>query len=213
MIKTNVWSIASLLVAISISISTYATAPASVGTVIIAKGDVQLVRNNKPHALKRKEQLQKGDRIITGMKSRARLRMIDNAILTLGANTEFVINHYQYSANEKQGSARVELFKGVMRAVTGAIGKTQDRDFLLKTSAATIGVRGTDFWVGDIFSTSLDVALISGKGVYVENKAGRVEIITAGHGTTVKDQDTQPTKPKRWGDKKYNMALESVFLE
>ena len=139
--------------------------------------------------------------------------MIDGAILTLGANSSLSINRYQHSDRDNSGSARLELLKGVMRAVTGAIGKTKNRDFLVRTPVATIGVRGTDFWVGSIFSEALDVALISGKGVYIENNAGRVEITTSGYGTTVKGVNVAPTKSKLWGDKKYNAALESVSID
>jgi len=202
-----------LLALVGISLSSSAQKSSSAGVVIFTRGDVQVVRNETQNILKRRVKIHSGDLIVTGKDSRANLRMIDGAILTLGANSSLSINRYQYSDRVNGGSARLELLKGVMRAVTGVIGKTKNRDFLVKTPVATIGVRGTDFWVGNIFSESWDVALISGKGVYIENDAGRVEIITSGYGTTVKGKNVAPTKPKLWGDKKYNDALESVSTD
>lgn len=154
-----------------------------------------------------------GDHIVTGHNSRVLLKMVDGAMLTLGEDTEFVISAYRYSKKAQQGSATLELVKGVFRAVTGAIGKLKERDFKVRTAVATIGIRGTDFWGGFHFSKALDVALLDGKGIYVENAAGRVEVTSIGDGTTINSANETPSAPKRWGDKKLNAAKQSVALK
>lgn len=154
-----------------------------------------------------------GDRVVTGHNARLLLKMVDGAMLTLGEDTEFVISDYHYSKKTRQGSATLELVKGVFRAVTGAIGKLKERDFKVKTAVATIGIRGTDFWGGYHFSEALDVALLDGKGIYVENAAGRVEVTSIGDGTTIKSGNEAPSVPKRWGDQKLNAAKQSVALK
>ena len=154
-----------------------------------------------------------GDHIVTGHDTRVELKMKDGAILTLGADTEFAINRYSYFPEIKQGSAALELIKGVFRAVTGSIGKFKDRDFKVKTPVAVIGIRGTDFWAGYYFSKALDVALISGKGIYVENSGGQVDVIEQGDGTTVQTSELAPSTPKHWGDQKLKAALSSVSFE
>jgi hypothetical protein len=151
-----------------------------------------------------------GDRIVTGRNTRVALEMTDGAILTLGSDTEFVINDYRYSQKLQQGSASLELLKGAFRAVTGAIGKLKERDFKIKTKVAVIGIRGTDFWGGFYFSQALDVALLDGKGIYVENAAGKVEVTTHGDGTTIQNTNDAPSPPIHWGDKKLNAAKQSV---
>ena len=154
-----------------------------------------------------------GDHIVTGHNSRVLLKMVDGAMLTLGEDTEFVISAYHYSKKAKQGSATLELIRGVFRAVTGAIGKLKERDFKVRTSVATIGIRGTDFWGGFHFSNSLDVALLDGKGIYIENAAGRVEVTSIGDGTTINSDNETPSAPKRWGDKKLDAAKQTVALK
>lgn len=151
-----------------------------------------------------------GDHIVTGHDTRVALEMNDGAILTLGADTEFVINDYRYSQKLQQGSASMELLKGAFRAVTGAIGKLKEQDFKIKTKVAVIGIRGTDFWGGFYFSQALDVALLDGKGIYVENAAGKVEVATQGDGTTIQSNSDAPSAPIHWGDKKINAAKQSV---
>ncbi|HEU0186886.1 MAG TPA: FecR family protein [Gallionellaceae bacterium] len=182
------------------------------GTVQQLQGAALVNRTDSSANLGKGSQLQVGDRIVTGRNARIVLRMIDGSTLTLGENTEFAINEYRYSARAKQGSAHFELIKGVFRAITGAIGKLPARDFTVSTTNATIGIRGTDFWGGFLFSNGLDVALLGGGGVYIENAAGRVEISRVGYGTTVMAAGQAPSAPIRWGDKKLAAAMQSVTL-
>ena len=74
----------------------------------------------------------------------------------------------------------------------------------------TIGIRGTDFWGGFYFSQALDVALLGGKGIYIENAAGLVEITQQGDGSTVRSANELPLPPTHWGDKKLDAAKQSI---
>lgn len=191
----------------------HAAEPVVAGSVLRIQGAAMANHEDSSSNLMRGTQIRVGDHIITGRNTRIALQMIDGSMLTLGENTEFAINNYHYSARAKEGSAQLELIKGVFRAITGAIGKLPGRDFHVKTSVGVIGIRGTDFWGGYLFSSSLDVALLGGAGVYVENAGGRVEISQSGYGTTVNSADIAPTTPMRWGDKKLGAALQSVTWE
>ncbi|MEO8332441.1 MAG: FecR domain-containing protein [Gallionella sp.] len=183
------------------------------GTVIRLQGAAFANHSDSSDNLHKGRPVLVGDHIVTGHDSRVLLKMVDGAMLTLGADTEFVISDYHFSKKAQQGSATLKLVKGVFRAVTGAIGKLKGRDFKVKTSLATIGIRGTDFWGGFYFSQGLDVALLDGKGIYVENAAGRVEVTSIGDGTTINSATEPPTAPKHWGDKKLNAAKQSVALK
>jgi hypothetical protein len=183
------------------------------GKVDFVQGAAFANHRNSSDNLFRGSTVMVGDHIVTGRNARVLLKMVDGTALTLGADTEFAINTYHYSKQAKQGSAALELVRGVFRAVTGAIGKLKERDFKVKTSLATIGIRGTDFWGGFYFSKSLDVALLNGKGIYVENAGGRVEVTSVGDGTTINSAAEKPGAPKRWGDKKLNAARQSVALK
>lgn len=183
------------------------------GTVTQIRGAAFANHRTTSDNLSRGMTVSTGDRIVTGHDSRVELRMTDGAILTLGADTEFAIDEYRYSRQARQGSARLELIKGAFRAITGAIGKLEGRDFKVRTAAGTIGIRGTDFWGGFYFSQALDVALLGGGGIYVENAAGRVTLTEVGSGTTIQDADTVPSAPIRWGERKLNAARQSVSWE
>ncbi|MBI5889369.1 MAG: FecR domain-containing protein [Nitrosomonadales bacterium] len=180
------------------------------GTVVQIRGAAFANHLSSSESLAKGTKVLIGDRIVTGRNARLALKMKDGAVLTLGADTEFAINEYRYSPRKKQGSASLELIKGAFRAVTGAIGKLKGRDFKVKTAAGVIGIRGTDFWGGFHFSEALDVALLGGAGIYIENAAGRIEITQPGDGTTVQNANTAPSAPVHWGDQKLNAAKQSV---
>jgi len=190
----------------------HAAASNTAGAVIYIRDAAFANRGKSSINLLKNTQILVGDHIVTGHNTRVVLRMIDGAVLTLGEDTEFTINNYSYSKNEQQGSATLELVKGVFRAVTGAIGKLKERDFKVKTTLGLIGIRGTDFWGGYYFSDALDVALLGGAGIFVENAAGRVEVSSIGNGTTLNSTSEPPSPPKLWGAKKLNAAKLSVSL-
>lgn len=183
------------------------------GTVVHIRGAAFANHEASSSNLSLGAQVLVGDHIVTGHNTVVGLKMTDGTILSLGADTEFAINEYLYQEQAKQGKARLELIKGVFRAVTGAIGKFKERDFKVQTSAGVIGIRGTDFWGGFYFSSALDVALLGGKGIYIENAAGRVEVTQVGDGSTVNNANEPPLPAKRWGDKKLNAAKQSVMWD
>lgn len=187
-----------------------AATPSLAGTVIHLQGAAFASHRQSSTNLSLGAQILIGDHIVTGPNARVGVRMLDGAVLSLGADTEFAINDYRYQEQEKQGTARLELLKGVFRAVTGAIGKLKERDFKVKTAVGTIGIRGTDFWGGYYFSQALDVALLGGKGIYIENAAGVVEVSEPGEGISVNSANELPLPPKRWGEQKLNAAKQSI---
>lgn len=193
--------------------ASHAAEPAVAGAVEHIQGAAFANRSDSSSNLSKDTPVLVGDHVVTGHNSRVVLRMIDGAILTLGADTEFVIGTYRYSKKEERGSAALELVKGVFRVTTGAIGKLRERDFKVKTAVATIGIRGTDFWGGFYFSQALDVALLGGAGIYVENAAGRIEVTRIGDGTTIQTANTAPSPAIHWGDKKLSAAKQSVSIE
>lgn len=180
------------------------------GTVQRVRGAATAHRLETPHHLAPGAPVMVGDRIVTGSNTRLALEMSDGALVTLGADTEFVISDYRFSEKLQQGSASMELLKGAFRAVTGAIGKFKERDFKVKTPVAVIGIRGTDFWGGFHFSEALDVALLGGAGIYVANAAGTVEISTQGEGTTIQNANVPPSVPIRWGEQKIRAAQKAT---
>lgn len=181
-----------------------------VGNVSLLQGNVELVRRGEIVTLKEDTLLEEGDRLTTG-KGGIRIRLRDNTRITLAKNTQFEIDRYRYSAEEKEAEARFKLVSGAFRAVTGAIGHLPEPSFEVETSVATMGIRGTDFWGGFIFSGDLDVAMFTGKGVYVRNADGIQEIRLPGEGVTVVSGQS-PSEVKQWPQWKLQQAINATKL-
>jgi len=164
-----------------------------VGTVTRIQSSAIAIQDAQPRILEVGSSIFINDIVSTGKDSRVEIRMIDDTVITLSARTQFVVMQYQFDGQD--GDALLRLISGTFRAVTGKIAKLENRPFRVATNVATIGVRGTEFWVG-AFHQVPHVEFIGGGGVYVANQGGHVDIRRKGWGTFIMDAKTKPTKPE-----------------
>jgi len=103
-----------------------ALACAQAGRFLLAAGEVTLVRGGKEIRAVAGTPVETGDTIRVGPRSNVQLRMSDQAIVSLRANTEFRIDEYVYSGRGEDSDRSVfSLIKGGMRTVSGAIARPQ----------------------------------------------------------------------------------------
>jgi hypothetical protein len=206
-----------LLAAVLLGLATpFAQAdPTLAGYVTRVRGEVQTLTSGKTETLALGQALYLGARISTGADARLEARMQDGSVLTLGERTEFLIGQVAGTETQKARASSFTLLKGVFRAITGKLPVGQPaQTWQVRTPVAIIGVRGTELWGGmnllGAGPDTLDVVMISGKGVFVENQQGITELKTAGDGTTVKGAAVAPVGLVPWGQKKLDAALLSV---
>ena len=85
-----------------------------------------------------------GETVETGSTARGVLAFRDDSRLTLGATTRFRVDNFVYDEkNPSDGKFLVSLLRGSARALTGLIGKANNRNVGFSTATATIGIRGT----------------------------------------------------------------------
>lgn len=85
-----------------------------------------------------------GDTVETGAGARTVLVFRDDSRLTLGANAQFRVDNFVFDdKNPTEGRFLVTLLRGSLRALTGLIGKANNRNVGFSTATATIGIRGT----------------------------------------------------------------------
>ncbi|OUL58758.1 FecR family protein [Pseudoalteromonas ulvae] len=126
---------------------------ANAGKVLFAIGDVQ-IKNAQTIKVSKGDNVNEGDTIITGDKSRAQLLMSDGARVSIRANSQLTISQYQYSeqgqsqVSTTQAKSSMSLLKGGFRTITGAVASGPDKSgYEVKTAVATIGIRGTDYTI------------------------------------------------------------------
>lgn len=179
-----------------------------VGEVSQIKGTVELERKSQKSTPSIGTKICRGDKFITTGGSVAELSLRDGTKLTVGRDSQLVIKDYRIYKRQPN-VVLFDLLQGAFRSVTGSITKRPHK-FEVNTTIATIGVRGTDFWGGfGVTDGALDVIMLSGKGVYVKNDKGQVELDQAGLGTTV-TTDAAPNEPKTWGEEKVKRAVATI---
>ena len=83
-----------------------------------------------------------GDIVTTGPRSSAILKLADGSRIMIRPQSSFTVE--EFSTDEAKPLAVMRLFKGGLRAVTGFISKRNPNAMRLRTSVATIGIRGTE---------------------------------------------------------------------
>lgn len=151
-----------------------------------------------------------GDAIVTLVDSLAEVSLADGSSLTLAQATVFSLDRFEYAPDRSVARAALRLVNGAFKAVVNKLGEVREPDFQVRTPLATIGIRGTAFWGGFLTADKFGVMLVQGRGVYVENDTGRVELVAPGEGTWI-DPATGAMKPvSQWTDQEKADAYATV---
>jgi hypothetical protein len=88
----------------------------------------------------------------------------------------------KYQANgDASDTSVIGLLKGTLRSVTGFIGKYNQKNYLIRTPTATIGVRGTDHEAyvipaGDSTGEAGTYDKVNTGGTFIQSPQGRTEV-------------------------------------
>ena len=115
---------------------------ASIGKVSSLQGEATLSQKNVLTHVKKGSSVEENDLLSTAPSSRAQVILNDDTVITIGPNSEYLFVHYS-NGNSKEVEMRLK--RGFFKTVTGKIGKVAPERFKIKTKAATIGIRGTQF--------------------------------------------------------------------
>ena len=189
----------------------YSVYAADTGVVLATFGQVDIQRGTEKIPAARKMPLAVNDEIHTGDNARAQLRLADGTVTTLGANTNFRINRFDWQLKKgEKPNVQLELVKGAFRTVTGKVMDTAGAEFRVTTPSGVLGIRGTDFWGGYLDPNAVDVLLIDGKhAVEVSNASGKVLLEKPGQGTTLK-ADQSALVVKEWPKQKVDRAVATI---
>jgi hypothetical protein len=140
--------VCSLLFSLFAVFATSASAQANrSGTVKSLSGPVQLVRGAQVSALTVGDAIQAGDRIETGDQASLSMSMIDGTRMTVGANSQALVETFHFDGTTQEGGLLMRVYQGTLRMVTGLIAKTNPQAVSVVTPTSVVGIRGTDFIV------------------------------------------------------------------
>ena len=149
-----------------------------IGHVIAVQGQATAVApGGVPRPLKMKTAVFVNDRVATKAASKVQIMFVDDSMIAVGEHSEMVLDEYVYEPDTKgRKSSSTRLLKGVFRAITGKITDANPEGFRVKTSRATLGIRGCEvgFRLGD-----------EADRVYVMHLPGKKRIVFFGEGDDV----------------------------
>lgn len=142
---------------------------AAAGKVVIAAGDVFAVNaQNQRRLLQRRDNVFEGDTLITGTDSNLQLRLEDNAILALRANSQLRISDYQ-----SQGVI-LELLSGGFRTIGGRFSTADQASYRVRTPTASVRIHSAHYEV--VFATpTLTVGVYEGS-LTATNALGTIDL-------------------------------------
>ena len=118
--------------------------PYHLRTLACVDGDVQLEVEG-PATLG--SVVQAGDVVVTGADGSVGITFLDNSLLSAGPNSVLAIDRFAFDSTTHQGSFESSLKKGTLAVVSGKLAKQSPDAMKVKTPAAVLGVRGTEFLV------------------------------------------------------------------
>lgn len=162
-------------------------AAAVAGRVQFVAGDVRIVdAAGREQPMKKGQDINEGDTVLSSQGSSAQLRMIDGAIVAIRPGTQLKIVGYVFNGKEDgTEKASFSLVKGGLRAITGLIGKTNKDRYKLETPTAVIGIRGTDHEPVVVLPPAAGETLRVPAGTYDKVNVGATSMTTQAGSTVV----------------------------
>lgn len=134
-----------------------------------------------------------GETLETGTGAWAVLAFRDDSRMTLGAATRFRVDSFVFDEQSpKEGRFLVSLLRGSMRALTGLIGKANNRNVGFVTATATIGIRGTGLDLD--CSSEASCSFFTWLGTIEVTPAGQtaLQVLESGQGLMVSPEGIRP---------------------
>jgi hypothetical protein len=124
-----------------------APALADVGQIKVAKGQVSVDRMGQSLPGQVGMPLQAADVLKTGADGSVGITMRDNSLLSAGPNSILSLERFEFDPTTSAGRFDAQLQRGTLAVVTGRIAKQSPQAMTVRTPAAVLGVRGTEFVV------------------------------------------------------------------
>ncbi len=116
-----------------------------IGKVKTIKGEVVVIHTGKESSMKVGDYFYQNDTIRTGQNSSVGVIFEDNTVLSLGPQSQIVIDEYIFVPQKGKLSMIASIIKGTASYISGIIGRQSPESVKIHTPDATIGIRGTKF--------------------------------------------------------------------
>lgn len=137
-------------VAVTLAVSFMAVsaqAEDAIGQIKTAKGDVKVLRHGAAQPLAVGDHVFQSDTISTAKGASVGITFVDNSMMSLGPSSQLALDQFQFNTTTHAGVFNTSLSKGTLAVKSGQIVQQTPEAMHIKTPAALLGVRGTEFVV------------------------------------------------------------------
>jgi hypothetical protein len=136
----------SLIVAAALSIASHAQAADPIGQIKTATGAVTIERSGQAKPAAIGDRVYETDTIVTA-DGTVGITFADNSMMALGPQSRLSLDQFAFNPTTHDGRFNASLAKGTLTVKSGQIVKQTPEAMRIKTPAALLGVRGTEFAV------------------------------------------------------------------
>ena len=136
----------SLVAAAAISLVPAALAAEPIGQIKTATGAVSVERAGQASALGIGDRVYQSDTVVTEVGA-VGITFADNSTMALGPHSRLALDQFAFNPTTQNGTFQASLQKGTLAVKSGQIVKQTPEAMRIKTPAALLGVRGTEFAV------------------------------------------------------------------
>lgn len=117
------------------------------GEVKVSKGVAHIERSGQRLPAPAGTRVRQSDVVVTGADGSVGITFADTSRLSVGPNSRLAIDKFAFDSTTHQGAFETSLDKGTLAGVSGSIVKQSPGAMKVRTPAAVLGVRGTEFVV------------------------------------------------------------------
>ena len=139
--------IISTLVFCCLMVSTSVYAQSSIGIIKTLKGDVSVLRSGEMLPAALGDELFAADTLQTSSNGTVGILLHDDARLSLGPDSTMSLDEFSFDQKSHDGQANVSIKEGTLSVISGKLTEKRPGALQVKTPAAILAVRGTEFSV------------------------------------------------------------------
>lgn len=185
--------------------------PITIGLVTNSSGYPEVTRRNQTYILAKQSRIYKDDVLRTDKDSKVQITMNDGTTIALGPETHFVLHRYDLINNQSVSKANMTMTGGSLKTDIAPI--NTNSSFEIRTPLAVLSTTRAEFWSSySILDNTLNIAMVAGENLIVENNHGATRLNRLAWGTSVIG-DSAPQPAKAWSTQKLDQALEATNLK
>lgn len=181
-----------------------------IGEIAFLEGDALLHKGKNKKAIEQGDPVYLGNLIETQKDSKLLILFIDDTRITLAEESELMVDEFVFDPyDSSENTAEFSAVSGAFHWVSGMISKRDEPDVAINTSFGSIGIRGTEFWAGEIekgYGIFVDDGLVSFAGDWGATELPAESSTYITKASASEDQDF-------WTDKRRTIAQNSVTFK